>query len=142
MNYQNVIDYKIQMLIDLMLTDGVSPCELSDNIFEEKYISISFSKINGYIVGKLNFYENENVLQNVQMIYTYSKDKVLMKIEEEVSGKKQLLWDRKSREEDLMEEILYYLKHCYNQKQIDKFIMSLPKNLKDRISEYMSTLSA
>ena len=56
---------------------------------------ISFSKINGYVIGKLNFYENENVMQNIQMIYTYTEDKKLIRIEEEENGKRLLLWDRK-----------------------------------------------
>ena len=71
MNYQKVIEYKIQMLVDLMLTDGVSPSELSENIFEKQYISISFSKTNDYVIGKLNFYENEDLIQNIQMIYIF-----------------------------------------------------------------------
>ena len=75
MNYQKVIDYKLQMLIDLMLTDGVSPSDLSNNIFEKDYVSITFYKKSQYVIGKLDFYENENILQNIQMIYTYTNDK-------------------------------------------------------------------
>ena len=47
------------------------------------------------MIGKLNFYENENVMQNIQMIYTYTEDKKLIRIEEEENGKRLLLWDRK-----------------------------------------------
>ena len=142
MNYQKVIEYKIQMLIDLMLTDGVSPSELSENIFEKQYISISFSKINDYVIGKLNFYENENVMQNIQMIYTYTEDKKLIRIEEEENGKRLLLWDRKKREEELVEELLYFMKNCYDSTQIEKFILTLPECLRTKIEDYILNLSA
>lgn len=142
MNYQKVIEYKIQMLVELMLTDGVSPSELSENIFEKQYISISFSKINGYVIGKLNFYENENVMQNIQMIYTYTEDKKLIRIEEEENGKRLLLWDRKKREEELVEELLYFMKYCYDSTQMEKFILTLPECLRTNIEDYILILSA
>ncbi len=94
MNYQKVIDYKLQMLIDLMLTDGVSPSDLSNNIFEKDYVSITFYKKSQYVIGKLDFYENENILQNIQMIYTYTNDKKLIRIEEIHNEVRHLLWDR------------------------------------------------
>lgn len=142
MNYQKVIDYKLQMIIDLMLTDGVSPSELSDNIFEKEYISISFSKTNRYIVGKLNFYENENVLQTIQMFYTYSFDKKLIRIEEEENGNRHLLWDRQKREEELIEELLYFLNYCYDNNQMAKFVASLPDNLRNKIQEHILDMGA
>lgn len=142
MNFQKVINFKLDMLIKLMLTNGVSPSELSDNIFNEDYISISFSKSNEFIVGKLNFYDNGNILQNVHMVYIYSKDRRLIRIEEIENDSKKILWDRKSREEELIEEILYFMKFCYDGKQINEFIFSLPENLKNKIMEYMKVLSA
>ncbi len=142
MNYQKVIEYKIQMLVDLMLTDGVSPSELSENIFEKQYISISFSKTNDYVIGKLNFYENEDLIQNIQMIYTYTDDKKLIKIEEEENGKKLLLWDRRKREEELVEELLYFMKNCYNRAQMEKFILTLPEFLRIKIEDYILNLTA
>lgn len=142
MKYQKVIDYKLQMLIELMLTDGVSPSELSDNIFEEQYISISFCKINGNVVGKLNFFENGNMIHNVQMFYTYSSDKKLIRIEEEEEGNRHLLWDRQKREDELIEELLYFMNYCYDTNQIEKFISSLPDKLRSRIRDYMVNVSA
>lgn len=61
----------------------VSPSELSENIFEKQYISISFSKVGKCIIGKLDFYDSENHMQNIQMIYTYTTNKQLIRIEEE-----------------------------------------------------------
>lgn len=142
MEFQKVIEYKLQMLIELMLTDGVSPAELSNNIFEKDYINISFSKKNEYVVGKLNFYDNGNILKEVQMIYTYSKDKVLLRVEETLNGQYSLLWDRKSREEELLEELVYFMKCCYNGKQIEKFISSLPVELRSKVAEYVALLIA
>jgi len=142
MNYQKVIDYKLQMLIDLMLTDGVSPSDLSNNIFEKDYVSITFYKKSQYVIGKLDFYENENILQNIQMIYTYTNDKKLIRIEEIHNEVRHLLWDREKREDELIEELLYFMKCSYTYEQIEKFIMSLPQNLRMRILECISTLSA
>lgn len=142
MNYQKVIDYKLQMLIDLMLTDGVSPSDLSNNIFEKDYVSITFYKKSQYVIGKLDFYENENILQNIQMIYTYTNEKKLIRIEEIHNEVRHLLWDREKREDELIEELLYFMKCSYTYEQIEKFIMSLPQNLRMRILECISTLSA
>lgn len=142
MNYQKVVEYKIQMLVDLMLTKGVSPSELADNIFEKQYISISFSKVSGCIIGKLNFYENEKCVHDIQMIYTYTGDKKLIRIEEEDNGKRHLLWDREKREEELVEELLYFMHYCYNSDQMEKFILSLPKCLRTKVKEHLHILSA
>ena len=142
MNFQKVINFKLDTLIKLMLTNGVSPSELSDNIFNEDYISISFNKTNEFIVGKLNFYDAGEVLQNIHMIYTYSKDKMLIRIEEIENGTKKILWDRENREEELIEELLYFMSYSYDVKQINEFIFSLPENLKNKIVDYMKVLSA
>lgn len=142
MDYQEVIEYKIKTLIDLMMTDGVSPSELSDNIFEENYINISFDKRDSYIIGRLCFYENEEILQNIQMIYTYTIEKKLIKIEEKVNGITQLLWDRKSREEDLIHELLFFVNKCYDSSQAEKFIMTLPEELKEKVMTKVKFLSA
>lgn len=142
MNYQKVIEFKIQTLVDLMLTNGVSPSELSNNIFEKQYISISFSKVGKYIIGKLDFYDDENHTQNIQMIYTYTSDKQLIRIEEEQNGVNCLLWDRKKREEELLEELLYFMDFCYDGKGIENFIMSLPPNLRNKVKDYILALSA
>lgn len=142
MDYQKVINFKLNTLIDLMLTKGVSPSELADNIFDEDYLSISFSKTNEYIVGKLNFFDKGEVLQNIYMLYTYSKDKRLVQIEEIVNGDKHLLWSRRSREEELITELLYFMNCCYNAQQIDEFISSLPEELKDIVVKYANMLSA
>lgn len=142
MDYQEVIKYKIKTLIDLMLTDGVSPSELVANIFEENYINISFSKKKGYVIGKLDFYENGELLQNIHMTYTYTKEKRLIKIEEKVDGLVHLLWDRQSREEDLIQEILFFMSKCYDVSQVERFIMTLPEEVKGKVVAYIKQLSA
>lgn len=142
MDYQKVIEYKIKALIDLMMTDGVSPSELSSNIFEENYISISFSKRDDYIIGKIVFYENEELLQNIQMIYTYTKERRLVKIEEKVNDLVHLLWDRQSREEDLIQELLFFMNKSYDTSQIKRFIMTLPEGLKEKVIAYEKLLIA
>lgn len=142
MNYQGVIDYKLQMLIDIMMTDGVSPSDLASNIFERDYINISFMKKNDFVIGKLEFYENGNILRGIQMFYTYTIDKQLVKIEEEIDGNKVIVWDRRKREEELIEELLYLMSCCYDNKQIEFFISSLPDALMKKVQNYILILSA
>lgn len=141
MDYQNVINFKLNTLIDLMLTRGVSPSDLADNIFEKDYISVSFSKANGHIIGKLNFYDAANMLQNIFMIYTYTADKELIRIEEIVNNSKRLMWDRENREEELIDELIYFMNCCYGKQQIEEFISSLPEKLKSKVVKHI-TISA
>ncbi|MDD3417580.1 MAG: hypothetical protein PHY47_26915 [Lachnospiraceae bacterium] len=142
MNYQNVIDYKLQMLIDLMMTDGVSPSDLASNIFERDYVNISFTKKNNLVIGKLEFYENGNLLQNIQMFYTYTLDRQLVEIEENIGGDRVVLWNRENREEDLIKELLYIMSCCYDNEQIESFISTLPDILKKKVKYYLFSLSA
>ena len=76
------------------------------------------------------------------MIYTYTEDKKLIRIEEEENGKRLLLWDRKKREEELVEELLYFMKYCYDSTQMEKFILTLPECLRTKIEDYILILSA
>ena len=68
--------------------------------------------------------------------------KKLIRIEEIHNEVRHLLWDREKREDELIEELLYFMKCSYTYEQIEKFIMSLPQNLRMRILECISTLSA
>lgn len=133
MNFKKAIDYKIKTLIDIMITAGVSPSDLANNVFDKEYISISFKKKNDKVIGNLKFYERTKSLQIIEMYYTYNEEKKLIRIEENVNGIVNLLWDRNKREEDLIKETLYLMKSCYTAKQIVKFIYTLPDEIKDRM---------
>ena len=137
MEYSKLINYKINELVDLLLTDGVRPGDLSDNIFDQDYIDIRYYKDNGYIIGELIF-NSDNLL--VKMIYTYSQDRRILRIEEEIQGRKEIVWDRSMREKEIIEEIVYFIKLVYNPEQIHHFLMSLPNAVGSSIlSEYSKT---
>lgn len=130
MELNKVIDAKINMLVDLMLTDGVSPSEFADNIFSEEYCEVSFYKEDNHIIGKLVF-TVEKVI--TVMKYTYTVDRKVMKIEEEEEeGKCIILWDRKMREIEIIQEILSYMEVFYKSDQILNFVKTLPISLQQK----------
>lgn len=142
MNYSEIINYKIKMLIDLVLTKGVSPSDLADNIFEEKYVNISFSREENHIIGRVNFYVSELPKQCTEMIYTYTNEKQLIRVEESINGRIEILWDRESRESELLNEIIYFMRTCYNDKQINNFIKTLPEELAERLESTFNSAIA
>ncbi|MGD9566773.1 MAG: hypothetical protein AB7V48_00365 [Sedimentibacter sp.] len=128
MNFKEVIEYKINMLIDLMITDGVSPNDLANNIFLDKYENISFYKEDDFIIGKLSFKTDLNEL--IQMRYIYSKDNRILRIEEQVNGKNNVLWDRSMRESEMVKDLLEFLTVAYEPKQVESFIKTLPASVR------------
>lgn len=142
MNLKKAIDYKIETLIGIMITDGVSPSDLANNVFDKEYISISFCKKEDKVIGTLKFYELNKKIQIIEMFYTYTENKKLMRIEEKLDGNVNLLWDRCDREEDLIKEILHLMQGCYNAKQIDAFIATLPSQTRDKILAHSNVLTA
>lgn len=137
MDYNEIIKYKIETLIDLMLTDGASPSDLSDNIFENNYTKISYYKKNDFIIGELEFYDDIRQDKVVKMIYTYTLERRIIRIEEKMGNITKVLWDRHSRENELINEILSYMKEVYTDKQIINFINTLPEKLKHRLHSEM-----
>lgn len=128
MNFKEVIEYKINTLIDLMITDGVSPNDLANNIFLDKYENISFYKEDDFIIGKLSFKTDLNEL--IQMRYIYSKDNRILRIEEQVNGKNNVLWDRSMRESEMVKDLLEFLTVAYEPKQVESFIKTLPASVR------------
>lgn len=128
MNFKEVIEYKINTLIDLMLTDGVSPKDLANNIFLDKYKNISFYKKDGFIIGDLSFESDLNEL--VQMKYTYSEDSRILRIEEQINEKNTVLWDRSMRESEITKDLLEFLTMAYEPKQVESIIKTLPASVR------------
>lgn len=134
MRLDKVVDAKINMLVDLMLTDGVGPSEFAENIFTKEYNEVSFYKNGEYIVGKLVFVVDDKI---TEMKYTYTINKKLIRIEERINSKFVILWDREMREDEIIREIILYMNNLYKPEQILKFINSLPLSLQQRFLSEM-----
>lgn len=132
MDIKKVIDYKVNLLIDIMLTDGVSPSDLANNIFTEEYTDISFHKDGDFIYAEISFYDIEKT-ENVKMKYLYNKLMRVQRIEEFSCSKWSLLWDRNMREQELANEIIEFMKLCYNATQINEFVNTLPDNVRCKV---------
>lgn len=130
-----LIKLKIEKLIDLMLTSGIQPSDLADNIFLNEYQSIIYKKDNQSIVGELVFKDNtENKITNVIMRYSYDLEKKVNKIEEEIDGKVTVLWDRNITESELINDIIDTMNANYTIEEVKKFIMTLPEEIKQKIN--------
>ena len=57
MSLKSIIEEKVDRLINIMLTDGVQPGDLANNIFTNCYKKISFMKSSNNIIGELTFDE-------------------------------------------------------------------------------------
>lgn len=134
MNSLGLLQTKLNDLIHLLLTDGVQPADLSDNIFFTSYEEITYKKVNGQVIGELTFLENRYSCEiTIKLRYYYSNDKKIMKIEEEIAGEVQVVWDRNLSEKKLVDEIMVILKKAYNKQQLSNFIRSLPEHLQIKI---------
>lgn len=131
MKSDKIINYKIDLLIDLMLTDGVSPQDLTDNIFSEQYNKIIFYKKDGFIIGEITFLSENG--KPITMIYTYTIDRKVLRISERTKYKEIVLWDRKMREQEIITELLDYMSMIYTEKQIKRVIEKLPDELKYKV---------
>lgn len=136
MALREVVQKKLDTLISIMLTDGVQPSDLADNIFCEEYKSINFRRCGQQIIGELVFIEQNGQKKiNVSLRYFYNVNKKVMRIEEEISGKVKILWDRNAKETELINEVVSILKTHYNKQQLRKFLATLPADLKILITE-------
>lgn len=130
-----LIELEIEKLLDLMLTSGIQPSDLADNIFLNEYKSVSYKKQNQNIIGELVFEDMiESKIVSVIMRYSYDHDKKINKIEEEVDGKAIVLWDRSVAEGELINDIIDTMNTKYSNDEVGKFIMTLPEELKHKIN--------
>ena len=135
MVFSRILELKLDRLLDLMLTSGVQPSDLVDNIFLNEYNSISYKKHEQNIIGELVFEEKEgDIITSITMKYTYDSEKRICRIEEEVDGRTLILWDRSNTETELINDILNIMDKKYSGDEVNKFIMSLPEQLKSKIN--------
>ena len=131
MNIREVIDYKINLLIEIMLTDGVSPSDLANNIFSDEYTDISFHKDGECIIGELSFMKKERN-DFIKMKYSYNLNMRVQRIDEYTNAKWVCLWDRNMREQEIVIEIIELMKSSHTKSQIIDFISSLPLEIKSK----------
>ncbi|MRN53925.1 hypothetical protein [Paenibacillus monticola] len=137
------IKSKIDELIHLLLTDGVQPSDLTDNIFLDDYSNISYRRQNQMIIGELVFKEEMvNKLVETKLRYYYNLDKKLLRIEEEIYKGTNVIWDRAITEANILDELLVLLTKSYDQEQISRFLSTLPSNLKAKIEKKVHSLIA
>lgn len=142
MSSLGLLQAKLNDLVHLLLTDGVQPADLSDNIFLTAYEEVTYKKVNGQVIGELTFLENRYSCDiTVKLRYYYSSDKKIMKIEEEIAGEVQVVWDRNFTEKKLVDEIMVILKKAYNNQQLSNFIRSLPEHLQVKINQNQNIIA-
>ncbi|WP_312198324.1 hypothetical protein [Anaerospora hongkongensis] len=136
MSAQSILKKKIDDLISLMLTDGVQPSDLADNIFFDSYVKVSYIKINDEVIGELVFVEESDSLQNaITLRYFYDLSRKVVRIEEENYNCKKIVWDRNHQEAQMINEIIDMMNELYLPEQIKKFISTLPEELKLKINK-------
>lgn len=136
----NMISKKIDELINLLLTRGVQPSDIASNIFLNDYSSICYRKIDGMVVGELLIQETD--ISSSKLRYYYNLTQEVIKIEEEFLGVTSVIWDRNFAESKIVNELVSLLKDVYDEKQISKFISTLPKSLQSKVVEEVNKLTA
>lgn len=137
MDNKEIVRYKLDKLITIMLTKGVQPKELTDNIFNNAYSEITFFKNDDRITGLVKFIDsNESII----MKYTYNRQGVLLRVEEESRLNKLVLWDRETREEELVRDIVD-LMQVYYPGEVTNFINTLPKEVGRKIRDSYSNIA-
>ncbi|MBY8946314.1 hypothetical protein J1G35_10595 [Pseudomonas sp. SH10-3B] len=86
---KNIMDEAIQGLLNLHLTKGVQPSDLSNNLFDQEYVDFNIKKKNGALILDLSYMEETDELpQKISMRYTYNSDRYLVLIEQKIGTKK------------------------------------------------------
>ena len=136
----NVISKKIDELINLLLTKGVQPSDIASNIFLNDYSSICYRKIDGMVVGELLIQETD--ISSSKLRYYYNLTQEVIKIEEEFMGVTSVIWDRNFAESKIVNELVSLLKDVCDERQISRFISTLPKSLQSKVVEEVNKLTA
>jgi hypothetical protein len=134
---KHYIDEKLNTLVKLMLTSGVQPSELADNVFLKDYTSIKFFKQKNKTVGELTFFEvYDNSSVEVILRYFYDSLQRVILIEEEYLGEKSIIWDRDTKELEIINEVVHLLK-MHDKNNINSFLSNLPKELCEKIEDQL-----
>lgn len=133
------IKEKLDELIKLRLNKGVSPIELSSNIYNEEYTEIRLKRNVEYIMCHVYFYDIdlfEEKKAKYEYKYIYNKDFFLQKILQIKNKKEALIWDRKNEEYTILLDLINLIEK--SEGTLDtKLFDTLPNDLKVLIINYI-----
>ena len=143
MGAKDVLMSKVNRVIELMLADGVQPSDIADNVFLDGYECVCYKKAGDYIIGEVTISEDEDDEERGKytLRYVYNKKKRIERIEEEVKGKTELLWDREEIVTHLVVDIIGILKAQYSACEMDRFVTSLPHDLYIKICTMLNQVA-
>lgn len=130
MDYIEFIKYNINKLVTLKLIKGVQISELVNNIYSESYNNINIYKKNEEVFVEISFNESNS---KIYMTYVYNNDKDLVRIIEQTNNKTVELWSRKSRVEEIIHEINFYLNKVNDISLRTKIISGLSEEIKEEL---------
>ena len=132
------IQNKINTLLELKLSKGVQPSDLSQAIFEKEYFSTHIDKHDNGVILKLSYSDElkNDKKQIITMNYHYSLDGILQEIHESVGNQTMSIqWSRKSRYKSLVLEITLEMMTCGMESKISAFLQTLPEEIRSTISD-------
>ncbi|PKL00084.1 MAG: hypothetical protein CVV56_08190 [Tenericutes bacterium HGW-Tenericutes-1] len=134
MDISKMILSKVKRLAWIADNDGVLPSGLVDNVFLDAYESMSIKKENNQLFVELVFEEQvDDERITTKMIYTYSLNKKLLRIEEVGNMGNIIEWDRDIIINELIEDIMDYIEVHYSRNEQIDFFNSLPKDISQLI---------
>ncbi|PDZ12573.1 hypothetical protein CON70_05460 [Bacillus pseudomycoides] len=131
---------KLNELVNLRLNKGVSPVELSSNIYNEEYTEIRLKRNFDFIMCDVYFYDEdlfEEKRIKYEYRYVYNKNFYLQKILQIKKKKETIVWDRKSEEYAILLELIDLIEEHKNQLDIN-FFDTFPNDLKELIMGYIN----
>ena len=76
-----ILENDINQLIQIMLTDGIQPNDLTDNIFLHPYKKISYIKAGDFVIGELVYEEEiDGIKADTILRYYYNSLKQVIKM--------------------------------------------------------------
>lgn len=129
-NYLNIM---LDDLVKLELNKGVSPIELATNIYADDYTEVSIKKQLGVPSCNVIFYDceffNDKKIKH-EYIYNYNKEFYLQEILHRKNKNFESVWSRSLERTKLLQGIINGLNECGEQDTIDRFLASVPTDLR------------
>lgn len=144
MEYVREIKKLVDELVNLRLNKGVTPTELMENIYNRDYTEIKAKRHLNNLICFVNFYDTEFFGEKrvkYQYIYIYNQDNYLQEIQQLKKKNKEIIWNRETEESNLLESIVRLLRKIDDSEAVDKFNLTLPKDLKEMIDKRKSKIS-
>jgi hypothetical protein len=127
----------VNALIALYFTKGVQPSELTDNIFDDDYRTVSSKRNSDQTVMVTLSYIDQGAesLQTVDCRYTYDAGRTLLLVEQKVgAGKYSTQWSRQAATAIAVENLATALIEAgYSPERISSSLATLPVDLHHRV---------